>query len=95
MPEEASFAELYKKLLDSNFDPDPERAGGALRAILRRLSFDPEADEAASDDCPEPFEPEANEAVFDDFPEPSGPEAEEAFFDECLEPSDPIQEQEL
>lgn len=38
MPKETSFAVLYKKLLDCNFDPDPDRAGDALRAILRQLS---------------------------------------------------------
>ena len=79
MPEEASFAELYKKLLDSNFDPDPERAGDALSAILHRLSFDSELDDAAAEDDPEL----------------SDPEADELSFDECQDPSDPIQEREI
>lgn len=43
MSEDASFGELYKKLLDNNFDPDPDRSGNALRAILRRLSSDSSA----------------------------------------------------
>ena len=41
MPEQTSFAVLYKKLLDSNFDPGPERAKAALNTVLRRLSLGP------------------------------------------------------
>ena len=41
MPEQTSFAVLYKKLLDSNFDPGPERAKNALNTVLRRLSQGP------------------------------------------------------
>ena len=41
MPEQTSFAVLYKKLLDSNFDPGPERAQAALNSVLRRLSQGP------------------------------------------------------
>ncbi|MBO4419125.1 MAG: hypothetical protein J5789_04810 [Oscillospiraceae bacterium] len=41
MPEQTSFAVLYKKLLDSNFDPGPERAKAALNTVLRRLSQGP------------------------------------------------------
>lgn len=37
MPDEAGFAELYKKLLDRNFDPSPARSRAALEAVLRRL----------------------------------------------------------
>ncbi len=43
MPEDVSFGKLYKKLLDNNFEPDPDRSGDALRAILRRLSSDSSA----------------------------------------------------
>jgi hypothetical protein len=41
MPEQTSFAVLYKKLLDSNFDPGPERAKAAMNTVLRRLSQGP------------------------------------------------------
>ncbi len=39
MPESTEFGALYKKLLDSHFEPDPERSAAALRAVLRQLSL--------------------------------------------------------
>ena len=41
MPEQTSFAVLYKKLLDCNFDPGRERAETALNTLLRQLSEGP------------------------------------------------------
>ena len=38
MDGEPDFAELYKKLIDANFAPRPERAEAALTAVLRGLS---------------------------------------------------------
>lgn len=43
MPQETSFALLYKRLLDCHFSPDPQRAGEALDRILRH--FPPETRE--------------------------------------------------
>ena len=41
MPEQTSFAVLYKKLLNCNFDPSRERAETALNTLLRQLSNSP------------------------------------------------------
>lgn len=41
MPEQTSFAVLYKKLLNCNFDPSRERAEAALDTLLRQLSQGP------------------------------------------------------
>ena len=38
MDREPDFAELYKKLIDANFAPRPERAEAALLAVLRGLA---------------------------------------------------------
>ena len=41
MSEESEFAELYKKLIDKHFVPDPQRAGTALGSVLQRLTASP------------------------------------------------------
>ncbi len=41
MPEQTSFAVLYKKLLNCNFDPSRERAEATLSTLLRQLSQGP------------------------------------------------------
>ena len=41
MPKQSSFALLYKRLLDGNFEPDPGRAGQTLAALLRQLPVPP------------------------------------------------------
>ena len=38
MPQNTSFAIIYKGLLDCHFSPDPDRAEDALNQILRQLS---------------------------------------------------------
>ena len=37
MPENTEFAVMYKKLLDRNFEPDPQRAAAALTKVLRSV----------------------------------------------------------
>ncbi len=37
MPNQTSFAVLYKKLLDCNFEPDPQRSNAVLEATLWQL----------------------------------------------------------
>ncbi|MBQ1371591.1 MAG: hypothetical protein IIY70_01545 [Oscillospiraceae bacterium] len=37
MPDQTNFADLYKKLLDHNFEPDPQRSNAVLDAILWQL----------------------------------------------------------
>lgn len=41
MPDQTSFAVLYKKLMNCNFDPSEERADLALTILLRGLSKGP------------------------------------------------------
>ena len=41
MPEQTSFAVLYKKLLNCNFDPGRERTETALDNLLRQRSEGP------------------------------------------------------
>ena len=41
MPDQTSFAVLYKKLMNCNFDPSEERADLALTILLRELSKGP------------------------------------------------------
>ena len=48
MPEQTSFAVLYKKLLNCNFDPSRERAEAALDTLLRQLSQGPPQKSAIS-----------------------------------------------
>lgn len=45
MPKQSSFALLYKRLLDGNFEPDPGRAGQTLAALLRQLPVPPKKTE--------------------------------------------------
>lgn len=45
MNDEAELANLYKKLLDKNFEPDPQRMNATLQAILSRLSESPASPE--------------------------------------------------
>ena len=38
MAEEAAFADLYKQMMDRNYEPDPQRSRAALGFVLQRLS---------------------------------------------------------
>ena len=49
MPDQTSFAILYRKLIEKNFEPDSMRAEMAREEILRRLSSVRESDREASD----------------------------------------------
>ena len=37
MQEEAGFGDLYKKLMDCYFEPDSQRSGETLSAVMRAL----------------------------------------------------------
>lgn len=41
MAEEMSFAEMFKRMVDRNIEPDPRRARSALETILRQLTASP------------------------------------------------------
>lgn len=43
MAEEMSFAEMFKRMVDRNIEPDPRRARRALETILRQLTDSPAA----------------------------------------------------
>ena len=38
MPNDTSFAVLYKKLIDRNFEPDPQRLAGIRASVLSQLT---------------------------------------------------------
>lgn len=52
MPEQERFADLYKKLLDRHFSPDPKRSAAVLQALLLRLSADRRPGMAGSAQAP-------------------------------------------
>lgn len=41
MAEEMPFAEMFKRMVDRNIEPDPRRARRALDTILRQLTASP------------------------------------------------------
>ena len=43
MAEEMPFAEMFKRMVDRNIEPDPRRARSALETILRQLTASPAA----------------------------------------------------